>query len=81
MIPRELSGITITYRQSGKRINNQFVFAPTHACTRCSVGVQVWDATKFWEKHSPCIPLTEQIWLGSEMSVGYGNVKVMKGNN
>jgi hypothetical protein len=79
MIPRELSGITITYRQSGKRINNQFVFAPTHACTYCGVGVQVWDATKFWEKHSPCIPLTEQIWLG--MSEGYGNVKVMKGNN
>jgi hypothetical protein len=79
MIPRELSGITITYRQSGKRINNQFVFAPTHACTLCGVGVQVWDATKFWEKHSPCIPLTEQIWLG--MSEGYGNVKVMKGNN
>jgi hypothetical protein len=79
MIPRELSGITITYRQSGKRINNQFVFAPTHACTHCGVGVQVWDATKFWEKHSPCIPLTEQIWLG--MSEGYGNVKVMKGNN
>ena len=79
MIPRELPGITITYRQAGKRINNQFVFAPTHACTLCGVGVQVWDATKFWEKHSPCIPLTEQIWLG--MSEGYGNVKVMKGNN
>jgi hypothetical protein len=76
MIPRELSGITITYRQSGKRINNQFVFAPTHACTLCGVGVQVWDATKFWEKHSPCIPLTEQIWLG--MSEGYGNVKVTR---
>jgi hypothetical protein len=76
MIPRELSGITITYRQSGKRMNNQFVFAPTHACTLCGVGVQVWDATKFWEKHSPCIPLTEQIWLG--MSEGYGNVKVTR---
>ena len=79
MIPRELSGIRITYRQAGRRINNSFTFAPTHACTRCGVGVQVWDATKFWEKHSPCIPLTEQVWLG--MSVVSGNVKVMKGNN
>ena len=76
MIPRELSGITITYRQAGKRINNQFVFAPTHACTLCGVGVQVWDATKFWNKHSKCIPLTTQNWLG--MSEGYGNVKLRR---
>jgi hypothetical protein len=76
MIPRELPGITITYRQAGKRINNQFVFAPTHACTLCGVGVQVWDATKFWNKHSKCIPLTTQNWLG--MSEGYGNVKLTR---
>jgi hypothetical protein len=79
MHPRELQGIRITYRQAGKRINNQFVFAPTHACTYCKVGVQVWNADKFWEKHSPCIPLTEQIWLG--MSEGYASVELMKGNN
>ena len=74
MIPRELPGITITYRQAGKRINNQFVFDPTHACTLCGVGLQGWDATNFWHKHSKCIPLTTQHWLG--MSEGYGNVKV-----
>jgi hypothetical protein len=79
MHPRELPGITITYRQAGKRINNQFTFAPTHACTLCKVGVQVWNADKFWKKHADCDPIQE--WLGSEMSVGYANVKVMKGNN
>jgi hypothetical protein len=78
MIPRELPGIAITYRQAGKRINNQFVFAPTHACTLCGIGVQVWDATKFWKWHSKCIPLTTQNWVG--MSVGNGNVEITKGN-
>ena len=81
MIPRELPGITITYRQAGRRIDNNFAFAPTHACTLCGVGVQVWDATKFWKKHSNCIPLTNQSWIGSEMSVGYGIVKIKRGNN
>ena len=76
MIPRELPGITITYRQAGKRINKQFTFAPTHACTLCGVGVQVWDATKFWNKHSKCIALTTQNWLG--MSEGYGNVEITR---
>ena len=76
MIPRELPGIKITYRQAGKRIDNQFVFAPTHACTLCGVGVQVWDATKFWNKHSSCIALTTQNWLG--MSEGYGNVEITR---
>lgn len=64
MHPRELSGIKITYRQAGRRIDNQFVFAPTHACTLCKVGVQVWNADKFWKKHKKCIPLTKQEWLG-----------------
>jgi hypothetical protein len=81
MIPRELPGITITYRQAGRRINNSFTFAPTHACTLCGIGVQVWDSTKFWKKHANCIPLTNQSWIGSEMSEGYGIVKIMKGNN
>jgi hypothetical protein len=64
MHPRELPGIKITYRQAGRIINNQFTFAPTHACTLCNVGVQVWDGTKFWKRHAKCIPLTEQSWIG-----------------
>jgi hypothetical protein len=63
MIPREIPGVTITYRQRGKRINGMFRFAPTHACTLCMVGVQVWDATKFWSRHAKCIPLTQQAWI------------------
>ena len=55
------------------------MFAPTHACTLCKIGVQVWNADKFWTKHANCVPVQE--WLGSEMSVVRGNVKVMKGNN
>jgi hypothetical protein len=64
MQPRELPGIKITYRQRGRRINDTFVFAPTHACTLCMVGVQVWDATKFWNRHKECIPVTLQEWVG-----------------
>ena len=79
MHPRELPVLRITYRQGGRRINNSFVFAPTHACTSCKVGVQVWNADKFWKKHENCNPVQE--WIGSEMSVVRGNVKVMKGNN
>jgi hypothetical protein len=79
MHPRELPGIRITYRQAGRRINNSFTFAPTHACTLCKVGVQVWNAEKFWKKHADCVPVQE--WIGSEMSVGNDSVKVMKGNN
>jgi hypothetical protein len=77
--PRELPGIRITYRQAGRRIEGHFVFAPTHACTLCKVGVQVWNAEKFWTKHSECIEKTEQEWLG--MSEGYASVELMKGNN
>ena len=77
MHPRELPGITITYRQAGRRINNQFTFAPTHACTFCKVGVQVWNATKFWEKHADCVPI--QDWVG--MSVGYARLELTKGNS
>jgi hypothetical protein len=79
MHPRELPGIRITYRQGGRRINNSFTFAPTHACTLCKVGVQVWNAEKFWKKHADCVPVQE--WIGAEMSVGNDSVKVMKGNN
>jgi hypothetical protein len=79
MHPRELPGIRITYRQAGRRINNSFTFAPTHACTLCKVGVQVWNAEKFWKKHADCVPVQE--WIGSEMSVVRDSVKVMKGNN
>jgi hypothetical protein len=79
MHPRELPGIRITYRQAGRRINNSFTFAPTHACTLCKVGVQVWNAEKFWKKHADCVPV--QDWIGSEMSVVRDSVKVMKGNN
>jgi hypothetical protein len=64
MQPRELPGIKITYRQAGRRINNTFTFAPTHACTLCKVGVQVWNAEKFWKKHKECIPVTLQEWVG-----------------
>jgi len=78
MHPRELPGIRITYRQAGKRINGQFVFAPTHACTLCKVGVQVWNADRFWKKHADCNPIQE--WIGSEMSVGYAKLELTKGN-
>lgn len=64
MHPRELPGIKITYRQRGRIVNGNFTFAPTHACTLCKVGVQVWDADKFWSKHKACIPLTKQEWIG-----------------
>jgi hypothetical protein len=76
MHPRELPGIRITYRQAGRRIDNQFVFAPTHACTLCKVGVQVWNADKFWKKHADCNPIQE--WIGSEMSVVRDNVEITR---
>lgn len=65
MHPRELPGIKITYRQRGKRINDMFIFAPTHACTLCKVGVQVWNADKFWKRHAECLTNTPQEWVGA----------------